>query len=450
MPTACRRSRPATPRAHKTEGAFYLWRADELDALLGDDAPIVKRRFGIEPDGNAPQRSAAGVHRQEPALRRAIGRRRSRKQTGAAAERGRRDPQRARGCAMFEARLERPRPHLDDKVLTAWNGLMIAAFARMARVFRGIGRRRPRGRRAVSRGGAPRRGVHPRADVERRRSGTLLRRYRDGHAEIDGYAEDYAYLIFGLLELFQADPDADVARVGDRAAAPAGRAVLGRGGGRLVQHHRHGSERAAADEGGLRRRRADGELGVGAEPARALAPGATSPHWTDRIERTLRLFGTRLEQMGRGVPMMAAALSAYTAGLKQIVIVEGEGRRRRSSARSRCSYLPFAIQLRVTPERQRALAGSLPFLAAMRPVDGATAAYVCRDFTCRQPVTTVDALKQELEWRRPHDRSGRRLAARQRLRDDRRASRASPRRRASGPTMTCGWCSKGCCGRCIG
>ena len=40
--------------AHKMEGAFYLWRADEIDALLGDDAPIVKLRFGIEPDGNAP------------------------------------------------------------------------------------------------------------------------------------------------------------------------------------------------------------------------------------------------------------------------------------------------------------------------------------------------------------------------------------------------------------
>jgi uncharacterized protein YyaL (SSP411 family) len=59
-------------------------------------------------------------------------------------------------------------------------------------------------------------------------------------------------------------------------------------------------------------------------------------------------------------------------------------------------YLPFAIQLRVTSGRQRALAGSLPFIGAMQPVNGATAVYVCRDFTCRQPVTTVPALEQEL------------------------------------------------------
>jgi uncharacterized protein YyaL (SSP411 family) len=59
-------------------------------------------------------------------------------------------------------------------------------------------------------------------------------------------------------------------------------------------------------------------------------------------------------------------------------------------------YLPFAIQLRVTSDRQRALAGSLPFLESMRAVDGVTAVYICRDFTCRQPVTTVEALHQEL------------------------------------------------------
>jgi uncharacterized protein YyaL (SSP411 family) len=99
--------------------------------------------------------------------------------------------------------------------------------------------------------------------------------------------------------------------------------------------------------------------------------------------------------MGRGVPMMAAALSTRLAGVQQIVIVAGRG----DGALERAialSYLPFAIELRVTPDTQRALAGSLPFVAAMQPVDGATAVYVCRDFTCRQPVTTVDGLQQEL------------------------------------------------------
>src|SRR5581483_704931 len=110
---------------------------------------------------------------------------------------------------------------------------------------------------------------------------------------------------------------------------------------------------------------------------------------------TLRYFGTRLEQIGRGVPMMAAALSAYTATLQQIVLVEGDGADALAGALA-SEYLPFAIVLRVVPARQRALAASLPFIAGMTPVGGAAAAYVCHHFTCRQPVTTVEVLHEQL------------------------------------------------------
>jgi uncharacterized protein len=121
------------------------------------------------------------------------------------------------------------------------------------------------------------------------------------------------------------------------------------------------------------------------------------PQWTERIERTLRYFGARLEKVGRAVPMMAAALSVYTAGLQQVVIAEGEQDDRALARALAMQYLPFAVVLRVSPDRRRGLAGSLRFVAAMEPVHGATAAYVCRNFTCRQPVTTVDALQQELK-----------------------------------------------------
>ena len=111
--------------------------------------------------------------------------------------------------------------------------------------------------------------------------------------------------------------------------------------------------------------------------------------WTERIERTLRYFGARLEKIGRAVPMMAAALSVYAAGLQQVVVAEGERDDRTIARALAIQHLPFAVVLRVAPDRRRGLAGSLPFVAAMEPVNGATAAYVCRNFTCRQPVTTV-------------------------------------------------------------
>src|SRR5262249_30558328 len=124
--------------AEKREGAFFLWRAAEIDELLGADASIVKLRYGIEPDGNAPhdpQQEFTGKNLLYVA----------RSVADIAAQTGQSNDQvidalnRAR-VRMFEKRLERPRPHRDDKILTAWNGLMIAAFARMARALDGLGR----------------------------------------------------------------------------------------------------------------------------------------------------------------------------------------------------------------------------------------------------------------------------------------------------------------------
>jgi len=274
---------------------------------------------------------------------------------------------------------------------------MIGASARMSRVLRSLG---ADGRAdgepflAAARGAAG----FIRERMWSAATGVLLRRYRDGAAEIDGYAEDYAYLIAGLLELVQADP------------APMWlewAIALQRKQDELFWDETSGGwfSTTGRDPSVLLRMKEDYD---GAEPTASsvsvlnllvLSHLVADAQWDERIDRTLRLFGTRLEQMGRGVPMMAAALSTRIAGLQQIVVVEPTDDPSAASPLDRLlsgRYLPFAIQLRVTPGTQRALAGSLPFIDAMRPKNGAAAAYVCRDFTCREPVTTIDALQQEL------------------------------------------------------
>ena len=119
------------------------------------------------------------------------------------------------------------------------------------------------------------------------------------------------------------------------------------------------------------------------------------PGAAEKIERTFKLFGARLEQLGRAVPMMAAALSAYTAGPSQLVIVGGgdAGDLARAAADV---YAPFSLQLRVTAEQQRALATVLPLIAEMKPLNGHATAYVCRNFACQAPITSDEALEAAL------------------------------------------------------
>jgi uncharacterized protein YyaL (SSP411 family) len=375
------------------EGAFYLWTAEQIEALLKDDAAIVRARFGIEPDGNAPEdphqeftgKNILYVARSIDDLSRESG-----KPPGELVE----ALNRAR-LQMFEARLSRPRPQRDDKILTAWNGLMIGAFARVARVLGGLGSDETTAASFLQ--AARRAAMFLRERMWSADSRTLLRRYRDGHADIEGFAEDYAYLIFGLLELFQVDTDPVWL---EWAIA------LQQRQDELFWDEASGGwfSTTGRDASVLLRLKEDYD---GAEPAASsvavlnlilLSHLVENPAWADRIDRTLRLFAARLEQMGRGVPMMASALSTRLAGVQQIVLVDGAGGEplRRELAQQ---FLPFAIFLRVDAASARALAASLPFVAAMTPDSsngGGAAVYICRNFTCRQPVTSVEALRREL------------------------------------------------------
>ena len=397
-------------------GAFYTWKADEVDALLrppgtpgmsattgsagpggpagpaGGDADVVKLRFGVEPGGNAPQDP-----QQEFAGRNLLYVARSvddiAQRTGKSAAEVTDILSRAR-VMLCEARLARPRPHRDDKILTAWNGLMIAALARAARVLRSD-RYLDAARRAAS---------FLRDRMWNADSRKLLRRYRAGHAEINGYAEDYAYLIFGLVELFQADAEPIWL---EWAVA------LQRRQDELFWDDEAGGwfSTDGRDSSVLLRMKEEYD---GAEPTASsisvvnllvLSHLVPEPVWTERIERTLRLFGARLEGTGRAVPMMAAALSTYIAGVRQIVVARPEALEASAAAGAGLAeaiasrYLPFAVTLSVDDVQRQALAGSLPFVSAMTPIAGRTAAYVCYDYACRQPVTTVETFEQELGMR---------------------------------------------------
>jgi uncharacterized protein len=375
--------------ARKVEGAFYVWTDAEIERVLGPDAPVARQRFGIEPDGNAPH-DPQGEFRGQNLLYV------SQSMEDIAARTGRSpgDVVAALGrirAKLGAARAARPRPHLDDKILTAWNGLMIAAFARAARVLAG-------GSSAVAYlGAAQRAAAFVKQHLWHPSEARLLRRYRDGDAAIDAFAEDYAFLIHGLIELFQADGDPQWLEWALQ---------LQRRQDELFWDQADGGwfSTTGDDPTVLLRLKEDYD---GAEPA----PGSVSvlnllalnnlgvdvP--IDRAERTLARYGPRLGAAARVLPMMLTALSSWHAIHTQVVIV---GRRDAEDAISLQAelarrYQPFAMVIPVEPgPRQAAVAAMLPFVGAMDSREDRATAYVCRNFTCREPVASTEALAAQL------------------------------------------------------
>ena len=380
----------AAEGTHKSEGAFYVWASAEIDAVLGDDAEVAKRRFGIERQGNAlqdPQGEFRGLNllyiaQSIPEVAASTGR--SEDDVRAALDRI--------VPVLFAARARRPRPHLDDKVLTAWNGLMIAAFARAARVrpaAPNAGRYLEAARRAAG---------FIRSHLWHGDGARLLRRYRDGEAAIDAYAEDFASLIYGLLELFQADGDAAWLEwaivLQDRQAA-------------LFHDPSDGGwfSTTGNDPNVLLRLKEDYD---GAEPSAAALTAhnlITLGHlvgggdYLTLAEQTLARYGERAGAAARAIPMIMAALSAWHSPDAQVVVVGAPDAplTRELLAETARHYRPFSVVVPVAPgEPQARLAAVLPFVAAMMPGAGGAAAYVCRNFTCQTPVSSAAALAAAL------------------------------------------------------
>ncbi len=376
--------------AHVSEGAFYIWSQSEIDGLLDDVAAhVVRLRFGVEPNGNAPADphgeftgknllyTAATI--EEIATRTALTPDAIGEALGSARQ------------VLFDARRMRPRPHLDDKVLTSWNGLMIAAAARAGRVLGAsdaVGGQRWTGLAVQA-------ARFVRQELWDGARQILRRRWRDGQAGIDGYCEDYAALVWGLLELVQATGEIEWL---DWALTLQAR-----------QDTLFGDEEGAGwfsttgdDPSVLVRLKEDYD---GAEPSATsisvrnlidlghLVEGSEAPA---RVERALARLGDRAGEAARAIPFMMANLSAWHAGLTTIVVVGVTGREDTRALHRVIAgrFLPFAFVLPVDPgASQAALSGRLPWIGALAMREGRATAYVCRRFTCDQPVTDPQALQ---------------------------------------------------------
>jgi hypothetical protein len=284
---------------------------------------------------------------------------------------------------LFERRAARVRPGRDDKVLAGWNGLMIAALSRAAGAFD-----RPDLAQAAAR--AARFVLGTLRDAQ----GGLLRRWRDGQAAIPALAEDYAFLGWGLLELYEAgfqpwalEAAFDLAdRLLERHADPRGGFFQDGEGG---------------EPNGIRLQPSgDGALPSANSAALLLLLKLSRigdrPGYWKAAEGLLRRHSALVRRHPPGYAFFLLGLDFYHGPSYEVVVAGAEGAEDTAalSRALRRAFLPRVVRiLRPTDQAEPAILQLAPFTRPYGTAhDGRAQAYVCRDYACRLPTADPQAM----------------------------------------------------------
>ena len=371
------------------EGAFYVWTSDELREVLGDEADLVMDVYNIEENGNFEDeatRKKTGENvlflnqsietiAQEKGISETV----LQKRLEAARQ------------ALFAHRENRVRPGKDDKVLTDWNGLMIAAMAKAAAAFTD-----------ETYAEAARRAARFVLTALRTDDGRLLHRWRNGHAGISGHLDDYAFLAWGLLELYEAtlEPEWLEEAVGLAEAMKA-----------RFWDSEHGGFYLTAEEGSEDLIVRPKELYDGAIPSGnavaltvllRLGRLTGEARWEETADALLRWAAAQVRQHPSGFTALLVGLQ-FALGPTHEVVVVGERTAADTQALLRAlrtSYLPSKVLLfRPAGEAEPRIADVTPFVRAHHALDGKATAYVCENYQCQAPTSDVDEVLALLDVR---------------------------------------------------
>jgi uncharacterized protein len=371
------------------EGAFYIWTKKEIDDGLGDSAEIFDFYYGVQAHGNAPEGS--DPHDEFRGKNILIERRtipetarhfkKSEGEIGKVLTRSREK--------LLAIRAQRPRPHLDDKIISAWNGLMISAFARAAQVID-----EPRYLQVATRSAN-----FVRAKLYDPSRKILYRSYRVGRSNIEGFADDYAFVVQSLLDLYEASFDIEWLKLAIE---------LQHTQDRLFFDEKHGGyfSNSGRDKSVFVRMKDDND---GAEPAASsiaalnllrLSQMYDDSRTAERAKKTIEAFATILLQFPSGMPQMLVAVENSLGKPRQIVIA-GKKDSPETKALLKEVHRHFLrntiLILADANEGQKYLGEKNEAIRAMSLVDGKPAAYVCENFTCKAPVTDVKGLSDLLK-----------------------------------------------------
>ena len=370
------------------EGAFYVWTKKEIDAALGEAGEIFNFHYGVQPDGNTPVGSdPQGEFRGKNILI-------QRHTTTETAQHFKKSEDEvlqslARSREkLLSVRAKRPRPQLDDKIIASWNGLMISAYARAAQVLN-----EPRYLESAMCAAKI-----LRTQLYDDSHKTLFRNYRGGRSEVEGFADDYAFVIQGLLDLYEASFDVGWLRFAIELQETQDRLFLDdKSGGYFSTSGR--------DKSVVLRMKDDNDS---AEPAASsvaalnllrLAQFRDDKQMEERGKKTISAFSATLARFPSAMPQMLVALDFSLNKPRQIVVAGKPDAPETKAllAQVHRLFLPNKILLLADgAEGQKYLGEKNAAIRAMSMVDGKSAAYVCENFTCKAPVTDPAELRKLL------------------------------------------------------
>ena len=367
------------------EGKFFVWTSDEVKEILGEeDGAFFSAYYDVTEGGNFEGKNILNVSRSVEEVAKAQGTTAEHLQK--VLERGRRE--------LFIVRERRIKPDRDEKILTAWNGLMLASFAEAAAILE----------RSDYREAAEKNAHFVLENLQR--DGLLLRTHKDNQSKLNGYLEDYAFLADGLIALYQATGKL---RWLDEARTLTERMLEEfwdtEEGGFFYTGKSH-EELIVRSKDFLDNATPSGNS-VAAEVLLHLAALTSNEDYARKAVTIFRLLRDPLTRYASAFGRLLGALDFYLSTPKEIAII-GEREKQETKELLReiwTRYLPNKIVAQTGGNDARA-AEVVPLLLDRPMIDGRATAYVCEHFTCQQPVTTPAELARQLSSGAARDASG--------------------------------------------
>jgi uncharacterized protein YyaL (SSP411 family) len=381
---------PGNPEKRR-EGAYYVWTAREIEKILEPkEAQIFGFAHGVTAKGNVTEMGNA-----ELAGMNVLYRAHSLEETSAKFDLSREAVESSLSRAALrlrQARDQRPRPPRDDKIVAAWNGLMISAFARAGQIW---------GEASYTRD-AERAAEFLQAHLFDGTNGRLARSYRAGVRDDGGFAEDYSCVIQGLLDLYESTFEV---RWLEWAIQLQEKQIA------LFNDEHDGGffSSVAGDHNVVLRLKEDNE---GAEPAASsvavrnlvrLAEMLHRDEWRDLALRTARAYGTQLKKAPLEMPQMLASIG-WLEGSPKLVLIHGETRFANTSTlmnEVQKRFLPRRVLVRIDSKSREFFESKVPLVRDFpRGEEEMATAYVCENFVCQLPTRDPVVLARLLAGKR--------------------------------------------------